>query len=397
MKTLVTLAALIAVTLAAVAAARAGGYAVPEQVVTAGGTAGAATARADDAGAAWYNPAALADGGGWRVGAGLILAVTSLHAEGEGWRSTTEAGPTPVPQLHASVAAADLVLGVAVGVPYGGNVAWPADWAGRSEIIATRLAVVRVAPFAGWRFGRLRIAGGVHVDLAQLRLQRSLDFVDTEGDVEILMTGAAVGADLSAFVRISDEVDVGASYRSRSRIDLSGDADFTAPDAFSAKVADQAASTEVAIPDRIAIGGAWHRGRLAVVGDLEVTTWSGNRQQVIDFAREQTPDVVQVNQWSSTVAVRAGAEWRAGRWTARGGVAYDPSPASADRLTPVSPDADRVQASAGGSWQLSPALAVDGFYAWLHLLGRQSANPDSMMARYGGDAHLLGVAVRWSR
>jgi long-chain fatty acid transport protein len=393
MKAMITLLGLLTLP----AAARAGGYAVTEQAATAGGTAGAATARADDAGAAWYNPAALADGGGWRVGAGLVLAVTQLHAEGDGWRSGTEAGPTPVPQFHASVASGDLVLGVAAGVPHGGNVAWPADWAGRSEIIATRLAVARIAPFAGWRFGRLRVAGGLHVDLAQLRLQRSLDFVDTEGDVEILMTGAAVGADASAFVRISDEIDVGASYRSRSRIELSGDADFTAPDAFSEKVADQHASTEVAIPDRIAIGGAWHRGRLAVVGDLEVTTWSSNQQQVIDFEREQTPDVVQVNAWSTTLAVRAGAEWRADRWTARGGLAYDPSPASAERLTPVSPDADRIQTSVGGSWQLSPALAVDGFYAWLHLLGRDSQNPDSMMARYGGDAHLLGVGVRWSR
>jgi long-chain fatty acid transport protein len=389
--------ALALLVVAAPAAARAGGYAVSEQAATAGGTAGAATARAGDAGAAWYNPAALADGGGWRVGAGLVLAVTHLHAEGDGWRSDTEAGPTPVPQLHASVATGDLVLGVAAGVPHGGNVSWPADWAGRSEIIATRLAVARVAPFAGWRLGRVRVAAGIHVDLAQLRLRRSLDFVDTEGDVELLMTGAALGADASAFVRISDEIDVGASYRSRSRIALSGDADFTAPDAFSEKVADQQASTEVAIPDRVALGASWHRGRLTVVGDLELTTWSSNQQQVIDFAREQTPDVVQVNEWSSTLAVRAGAEWRAGRWTARGGLAYDPSPASEQRLTPVSPDADRIQSSFGGSWQVSPALAVDGFYAWLHLLGRESQNPDSMMARYGGDAHLLGVGVRWSR
>jgi hypothetical protein len=63
----------------------------------------------------------------------------------------------------------------------------------------------------------------------------------------------------------------------------------------------------------------------------------------------------------------------------------------------VSPDADRLQAAAGGSWQLSPTMAIDGFYAWLHLLARDSSNPDSMMARYGGDAHLLGVGVRWTR
>ena len=56
--------------------AHAGGFALTEQNAVAGGTAGASTARSDDAGAAWYNPAALADDagtltsdtGGWEVG-----------------------------------------------------------------------------------------------------------------------------------------------------------------------------------------------------------------------------------------------------------------------------------------------------------------------------------------
>src|SRR5690606_33403542 len=71
----------IGLVLAGVATARAGGFAVAEQSAVAGGTAGASTARSDDAGAAWYNPAALTDGGGLRLGAGFLAAMPSLHAE----------------------------------------------------------------------------------------------------------------------------------------------------------------------------------------------------------------------------------------------------------------------------------------------------------------------------
>jgi len=381
------------------APALAGGYGIAEQSATAGGTAGAATARADDAGAAWYNPAALVDGGGWRVGAGVVLALAQLHAtsDADGWRADTEGGATPLPQLHAAYATGDLAAGVAVGVPFGGDVRWPAMWPGRHEIIATRLAVVRIAPFAGWRLGRWRLAGGLHVDAADLRIQRSLDFVDAEGDVQLALRGVGVGVDASAFVRISDRWDAGVSYRSRTTIGLTGEADFTAPDAFSMKVADQEARSEVALPDRLAAGAAWRRGALAVLGDLEVVTWSVNRRQVIDFAQSQTPDVTLVNEWHTTVALRAGAEWRATAWTARAGLAYDPSPAGDDHLSPTSPDSDRTEATLGGSWQVSPTVAVDGFYALMLLAERTSANPESMAASYGGTAHLFGLGVRWTR
>jgi len=390
---------LIGVMMAMAAPARAGGYAVAEQSATAGGTAGAATARSDDPGAAWYNPAALVDDGGTRAGAGVVLAMAQLHAAAtdDAWQADTEGGATPVPQLHVGHAAGPWAIGLAAGVPYGGNVHWPADWQGRHEVIASRLAVVRLAPFAGWRFGRVRVAGGVHVDLGELRIRRGLDFVDTEGDVQLAMRGAGLGFDAAAFVRITDDLDAGVSYRSRTRLAMSGEADFTAPDAFSMKTADQHVTTEVALPDRIAAGVAWKRGALAVLGDVEVTAWSINDRQVIDFEREATPDVTQVNAWSTTVALRAGAEWRGPGWTARAGVAYDPSPAPDDHLAPTSPDSDRYEAAIGGTWLVSPGIAVDGFYALLHLAERESENSESMRARYGGNAHLIGVGVRWTR
>ena len=45
----------------------------------------------------------------------------------------------------------------------------------------------------------------------------------------------------------------------------------------------------------------------------------------------------------------------------------------------------------GASW------AVDAFYGYLHLDERASENPDSMAARYGGHAHLLGAGLRYQQ
>jgi long-chain fatty acid transport protein len=383
--------------LAAGGAAHAGGYEVPETAASTGGVAGAATARADDPSAAWYDPAALVDGAGWRVGAGVMLPFTRLEAVTPTWSASTQGGPLPVPDLFASRAWSDWAAGLSVTVPYGGDVAWPADWPGRHEIVSTQMMDVRLAPFVGWRSGRLRVAGGVHVDLGRLAIAKQLDFVDTDGNVDILLTGTGIGADASAFVQVSDELDVGVSYKSRTHVPLHGQANFTAPAAFSMKTPDQNVSSALDLPDRLAFGASWRRGAFRALGDAEVVVWSVNKTQVIDFADAQTPDVTQVNDWHTTLAARAGGEWTHGRFVGRAGLAWDPSPASTSHLSPTAPDGDRVEATIGASWQVGDGTVLDAFYGYLHVGARASTNPDSTMATYGGSANLVGIGLRVMR
>jgi long-chain fatty acid transport protein len=392
-------AAIIATIVLAAARAHAGGYEIPETSASAGGIAGAATARAEDPSAAWYDPAALVDGGGWRLGVGVMLPFEHLQAiapDGS-WSASTHGAPLPVPQLFASRAWGDWAAGLAVTVPYGGDVQWPADWPGRTEIVSTQLMDVRIAPFVGWRHERLRVAGGVHVDLGRLEIHRDLDFVNTTGNVELLLHGTGLGVDASAFYQLSEDADVGLSYKSRTHVPLSGQANFTAPDAFSMKTPDQDVTSALELPDRIALGASWRRGAFRALGDVEVVAWSVNKTQVIDFAMPQTPDVTEVNDWHTTVAARGGGEWTSGRLVARAGLAWDPSPASTAHLSPITPDGDRVEATVGASWHLREGYTLDAFYGYLHVASRASTNPDSTMATYGGDAQLLGVGVRVDR
>lgn len=379
--------------------ARAGGYEVPETAATAGGTAGAATARSGDPAAAWYDPAALVDGSGWRMGVGVLLPMARLSATAPdgSWQASTQGNALPVPQLFASRAWGDWAAGFAVNVPYGGDVAWPADWAGRHEIVSTQMMDVRVAPFVGWRSGRFRVAGGVHVDFGRLAITKQLDFVDTDGNVDILLHGTGVGVDASAFVQVRDDLDVGLSYKSRTHVPLSGQANFTAPDAFSMKTPDQDVSSALDLPDRLALGASWRQGAFRALGDVEVVAWSVNKTQVIDFSMAQTPDVTQVNDWHTTLAARGGGEWTRGRFVGRAGLAWDPSPASTDHLAPTAPDGDRIEATVGASWALGDRTSIDAFYGYLHIGQRASTNPDSTMATFGGSANLLGVGLRVDR
>ena len=377
---------------------RAGGYAVSEQSAVAGGSGGAGTARTDDAGGTWYNPAALADGGGLRLGVGLLMVSPSVRASDVdgSWSTSADNSPATPPHLHASYSDGRFAAGLYAGVPFGGGVSWPEDWAGRHEIVSSRLEVYRVAPFVGWRIGRVRLAAGVHLDAARLRIRRGLDFVNTEGDVRLDLDGTGIGLDLSTLVQVRDDLNVGVSYKSRSTIALSGNANFEAPPAFAMTTPDQRAQTDLALPDRIAVGASYQRGAWRALADVEVSLWGVNDELVIDFEHEATPDPVQRNNWRNTMALRLGGELDLRRdLRVRAGAFLDPSPAPRNNLAPSSPDATRMGLAGGASFRITDDLSADGFYEYLHLLGRESSSMEALAARYSGHAHMLGAGLRF--
>jgi len=395
MKTILTLC------LAAIAApltAWAGGLAVGEQNAVSAGTGGAGAARDDDPGAAWHVPAALADGGGLRVGLSLALAHPSLQARAmdDSWTADSDSAWSTPPHLDASYAQGRFAAGIALGVPFGGGVTWPAMWPGATESVQTKLMVLRAAPFAAWRFGALRVSAGLHVDAGRLQIQRNLDFIDTQGDVRLDLDGRGAGIDAAIYWQARPELGLGLVYRGRTTIEFAGNANFTAPDAFSTKAPDQTARTTMTMPDVVVLGAHWKRGKLRAIADLEYANWSVNRRTTVEFANASTPEAVQQNDWHDTVTVRAGGEWLRGALVVRGGAYFDPSPVPTDRLSPSSPDANRLGLTAGASYRLGPAWSADVFAEHMWLLRRATTSTETMAASYGGTALVLGAGVRWT-
>jgi long-chain fatty acid transport protein len=390
------LAALLVVGLSA--SAQAGGLAVGEQNAVSAGTGGAGAARDDDPGAAWHDPAALADGGGWRVGFSLALARPALEARATDgtWATDSERAWSTPPHLDASFARDRWAAGISLGVPFGGGVTWPAMWPGAIEAVRTELMVLRAAPFAAWSFGAVRVSAGVHLDTGRLQIARDLDFIDTQGNVRMDLAGHGAGVDAAAYWRARADLGVAVVYRGQTTIGFDGPANFTAPDAFSEKTPDQTARTEMTLPAQLVVGARWRRGVFAAVADIEYARWSVDQKTTVTFANPSTPQAVQDNAWHDTIAVRTGGEWSRGRVVVRGGGYWDPSPVPASHLTPASPDASRLGLTAGASWRLAAAWTADLFAERMWLLRRDTTSTDTMPASYGGSAIVLGAGLRWA-
>ncbi|MDB4971291.1 MAG: Long-chain fatty acid transport protein [Myxococcales bacterium] len=382
--------------------ARAAGFELTDQSVIAAGSGGAGTARQSDPAAAWYNPAAQADDAGFRASAALILAIPRLSA-----RSTQDSlAPADQPTnnelgvatpfaLNLGYARGRWAVGLYAGTSHGTTVSWPAGWWGRFDIVSSSLRVVRTAPSAAVRFGRLRLGVGVHVDFATMELVRALDFVDAEGSSHLRLSGASAGADASIYVEVLPTLDVGLTYQSRTAIQLRGDADFTVPDSFAAHAPDQHVSSSLTLPDRFALGLAHHRGRVSFFADVTVTLWSVRDTLTLDFENPNTPDVVEPQRWRESFSVHGGIEAAVSeRVRLRGGAYYDHQAAPSETLAASGPDMSRVGLSIGGSVQLHRTLAADLSYSLAFFVPRDGTGPDAIPASYSGQVHMIGVAFR---
>jgi len=399
-----SLAGLLATALAlAPAPAQAGGFEIAQQGAVAGGTAHAGTARTGDPSAAWLNPAALADDGGFRLGLGITLAAPRIHAEAipaapdAPWEATTETSLSTPPTLFASYAGARWLLGVSVNVPFGSTMRWPADWPQRFDIVSSVSRFFRVAPFVGYRLGPVRIAVGPHFDVGSLEVVKATNHVAEEGRAHFLLDAQGVGGDVALLVTLSGRLAIGATYKSRTTLDMVGAVDFDVPATFAPGYPDQGVTASWRLPDRIALGMAYRHPRVSVLGDVSVTLWSVNQTLLLDFTDEVTEDSEIVYGWRDSLAIRAGADVAALPFlNVRAGLYVDGIPGApppAENLSPSSPDATRIGFTVGAGVRPVAPLSIDLFYEHLRLLERASTSADYPQASYRGHAHFVGLSV----
>ncbi len=365
------------------------GWSTTDRSISAMGAGGTGAARATDSGAAIYNPAAAPLG--LNVGVGLILAAPQLSAQGTGLDVQTTSGLSTPPFAHAVFAAERWSVGASFSVPFGSNVAWPDDWARRTELMTARVRVYRTTGFAGLRLGRFSLAAGPMVDAGQLSLTRGLEFFEAQGTVAIDTRATGFGAHASVFVAVLPTLDLGLSWQSRTRLNFAGYADFSAPPEFSGRASDSAVNAAVRLPDRLTLGGQWRPlDRWAFDLDLELLAWNTIDRLTLDFEAENTADVTIPRDWKLTVTPRLGATWSP--WEAlrvRGGFYLDPSPVPAETVGPGAPDSLRVGLTTGAGYQFSPYFSADAAYQLVIFTGQK----DTTNTQYSGLAHFVGAQV----
>jgi long-chain fatty acid transport protein len=348
-----SLARVVAVALAWTAVrAHAGGFERAEQSPEGVATAGAQTADAYSAAAAYYNPAALAFQRGLTLQGGAVVTLsraTAMPSTGAEAASSTNFA-TPAVFVGQRVAAR-FAVGVGVFDPFAASTHY-ASAAGLGAPGSVELRAVAVNPSLAIR-PLPWIAVGFGLDVVPTTLQyvhRQPDGTDLTVDVR----GTGIGGNAALLVRALPRwLDLGVAYRSAIDVELSSK---------------QQGKGTLPLPHSFAFGAASRPlAGLTLTADVRLTLWQDFAS--LRFAPNGAApyDLITLN-WQNSIGVRAGASyqlWRDSdgepRLAVRIGGGWDQAPTSRASVDPAFADGDRivVAAGAGARWRF---VTVDAGY-----------------------------------
>lgn len=351
---------ILAVTAVVVAApALASGFGFYEQGAKASGQSGAWVARADDASANWYNPAALVRLSGREVQFGInYLEVGSdtqfTLAPGVSFDAVSNT-VTPAHFYYSQRINDRVAWGVGLNNPFGLVSEWE-DAPVTSFSRRAELNTYLLNPNLAFRLGQLwSFALGVDYLAADVR---EFSHDEIVGPVSLQGEGDAWGYNFAVQFKISG-LSLAGQYRSSMKPTIEGDITingFTGPDA----------AVDVDLPGQTMLGAAWTCKWVDVELGGYYTQWNSFKSLDIRTGNPLT-DVNLTQNWVGTWSYRLGLAFRLDhemKHELRAGGVIDDSPVPTEFLRPSIPDADRTGFSLGYGY-LSIRWGIDVYAMYL--------------------------------
>ena len=350
---------LVAVVLNAAAPALASGFGFYEQSAKASGQAGAWVARADDAAANWYNPAALVHLSGREVQFG-----TNWLDVGSDTSFTTVSGSTldavsntefPSNFYFSQKINDRVAWGIGLNNPFG----LTSEWQDSPLTLSSKraeLVTFNLNPNIAFKLGNYwSVAFGIDYLSAEVKEFSHDTVVVLPGPTLIPSTanlkGEGTGFGYNFALQFKREgFSIAGQYRSAMSPVIRGSLSFTG---IPGNALDSDASAKVNLPSQTLLGVAYTGKRFDVEIGAYYTAWNTFKSLVVDTPNPLTTSTITQN-WAATWSYRLGVAVRldaALQHELRFGGVLDDSPVPVTYLRPSIPDSDRIGYSLGYGWQ----------------------------------------------
>jgi long-chain fatty acid transport protein len=379
------------------APAFASGFGFYEQGAKASGQAGAWVARADDASANWYNPAALVNLTGREVQFGFSY----LQPGNDTQFSPTAAPGVSIDAVGNGVAPAHFYFsqkindkvawGVGLNSPFGLVTEWDnpnvAPFSRRAEL-RTYLLNPNIAFKLGnyWSF-----AAGVDYISTEVREFRffsplAVNYVNLTGE------GDAWGYNFALQFKIK-EFSIAGQYRSELNNKIFGNL------TVEGQSGSLPATTDIDLPGQTMLGAAWTGKHVDIEVGAYYTQWNYFKSLDVTFPTVPLPTLTLPENWEGTWSYRLGLAFRLGQEMKnelRVGAVLDETPIPVEFLRPSIPDADRMGYSIGYGYQGNHwGFDLYGMYLDFDSATAVGAAPGVIDGTYTTTIMLAGVTAKY--
>lgn len=366
-----------------------------------------------------FNPAGLAfsdhtlDFSGTATG---IKAIATANVDGVDYK-TRNGLSTPL-AFHASFKIYNnLQAGVSFYTPYGSSINWTENWPGAVLNQKVDLKTYTVQPTISWRITpRLSVGAGLmltwgSVDLnkglvSASSLDRMLALLQATGMSQAMgldpsyrfgtttpasvrlqgTSDVAVGVNVGAMYDITDNLTVGASFRTKMMMKVkAGEATVDYANEIARAILEKDLNiinsanfaAEMPCPYVLSFGVSYKPvDKLTLALDAQLTGWRAYKTLSIDFLAEQLEPYDQhlTKNYRNAWAVKAGAQYAiTPRFDLRAGLMIDTTPVNDTHYNPETPGMTKIEPAAGFSFRAVKNFSIDVAFMYVAGLGKDNA------------------------
>lgn len=383
---------------------------------------GAFTAIANDPSAIFINPAGISQIEGTQISFGSNI--IKLKSEFRGiLPSVTEYKLkdqtfTPVFLEVTHRLTDDLTFGFGVGNPFGLGTKWDDNWIGRYVTTEINIEIFSFTPVVAYKLldndGQfLSLSAGLSYNYADVDIKKNVNLspFSQDGKVEISGNDGALGYTAGILYKPFKDLSIGASYKGQVKYEFDASTKRSAPEQLIAKLPIGKTEAKLTTPANLNVGIAYNvTPSLLVSADYQWVGWSSYDSLNMKFTDPSSlvKEAKSGRNYSDSYIIRLGAEYKVNSDIAvRGGLYYDKSPVSDEKLDPTLPDANRIGYNIGLGYKFSDKFRIDLAYLFLSLEERKITNSDinssgissgisPLNGIYNGTANLFSITFNYS-
>ncbi|MGC9061308.1 OmpP1/FadL family transporter [Calditerrivibrio sp.] len=357
------------------------GFQINEQGAKALGMGGAFVAQADDPSAVYFNPAGITQLAGTQFSLGVSPIAPRATFDSDG-KTTAVTGKGDIdtdgekqtfyiPNFYLTQKIGNnFAFGVGIFSNFGLATDWPDDWEGRFTTTNAEITTISLNPVLAYKISdKLSIAAGVVIQKMDVTLENRVilnvsPFI--EGRTTLDADSHAYGWNVGLLFKPTENLSIGASYRSRIKQKLDGTAT-TIKLTNGALLDKDNGHADLTLPDIAYIGLAWTNKTWTFELDGQWTGWSSYDKLQVDFDTSHLGrnQIVKQKNWNDVWAIRFGTQYKLNDTVSlRAGIIRDYSPIDDQYLDPLVPSGDRWLYAAGIGLNFGN-LTVDLAYNYL--------------------------------
>ena len=401
------------------------GFIIDTQGASSLGQGAATIAHTDYASAIYFNPALInkLEGTQVELGTTLLFPSSKFKSDITGKTFKIERDVFYPSTFYLTHKINDKVsAGLGVFNPFGLRAKWSENWEGRYIITNSEMQTYNINPVVSYQITPyIAVAAGLDFLFFDATLEKKINlslltpFPFPDGGQKFKGDGNGVGYNLGILFEPHKDISIGASYRSKIKVDIDGNATFDLPPGsppfISALFPDTPGNTDITLPQQTYLG-IYYKGfdPLSFEVALRWEGWSAYDQLKINLDKSVAGSTTFISKkdWKNTYTVSIGAKYQLNDQVAfLAGYLYGGNPIPDKTFDPAIPDAKTHQWSIGTDIKykkLRFALA----YAYQKWQSRNKSNsiddtPDdgffnsatSANGEYNSDLHVIGISLNY--